>query len=57
MILNCDIEIVKKNNIIYKIKLVRNDLEKDNVKSKEIIECIYQSNQLQHFSNSIISNG
>ena len=33
MILNCDIEIVEKNNIIYKIKLVRNDLEKDNVKS------------------------
>jgi hypothetical protein len=54
MILNCDIEIVEKNNIIYKIKLVRNDLEKDNVKSKEIIEDVFNRfNESNNYDNII----
>ena len=54
MILNCDIEIVEKNNIIYKINLVKNEVDKDNVKSKEIIEDIFNRfNESNNYDNII----
>lgn len=54
MIINCDIDIVEKNNTIHKINLVKTSLDKNNAKSKEIIEDVFNRfNESNNYDNII----